>query len=319
MKNLRRTRKSSRIQCLHELRTWAAENKLPEKYEDVQPFTTYAIPMDDTEYPDVLGVALTMKCQIDWIGQLVQKPLRFVIHGDGKWKLHHGNWILITFGTHSNEFDKKKGKIVHSFRPLVYLFTRNQESKSCVRYALNAMNSVALKFFGSTLHPGATCSDHGSGIMSGLKNVFPDADLMGCWPHIAWGLGYGKVLKPGNHPDLEMVKAQFAILHLCPSRGAWDVFLQAVGAIWGDQNAGLNKLWSERMRGRKANWYIGFSDCPQSVPSQQGQECWHRFNLMVLLVGQLRVSTAQVLSETLPRAMRSDGESTCSHSADSRG
>ena len=42
---------------------------------------------------DVEGVCLTGPQQIQWIGQLAKLALRFVLHIDSKWKLHHGVWV----------------------------------------------------------------------------------------------------------------------------------------------------------------------------------------------------------------------------------
>ena len=53
------------------------------------------------------AMCFTGKTQLGWLGQLVAAPVRHVLHIDGKYKLHHGKWMLITIGTHSLE--KPKG------------------------------------------------------------------------------------------------------------------------------------------------------------------------------------------------------------------
>jgi hypothetical protein len=45
-----------------------------------------------------------------------------VLHIDGKHKLHHGKWILVTIGPHDLKFCKEENKIVHSYRQCVYMF-----------------------------------------------------------------------------------------------------------------------------------------------------------------------------------------------------
>jgi hypothetical protein len=44
------------------------------------------------------GMCFTGPMQVQWIGQLLQRPQRFVLHADGKHKLHHGRWVLMTLG-----------------------------------------------------------------------------------------------------------------------------------------------------------------------------------------------------------------------------
>ena len=46
------------------------------------------------------GATFTGPMQIQWIGQLVKRHGNFILHMDGKHKLHHGDWMLITIGTH---------------------------------------------------------------------------------------------------------------------------------------------------------------------------------------------------------------------------
>ena len=57
------------------------------------------VPMDCALY-DTEGMCFTGPQQVQWIGQLLQRPQQFVLHADGKHKLHHGRWVLMTLGTH---------------------------------------------------------------------------------------------------------------------------------------------------------------------------------------------------------------------------
>ena len=55
------------------------------------------VPMDCALY-DTEGMCFTGPQQVQWIGQLLQRPQQFVLHADGKHKLHHGRWVLMTLG-----------------------------------------------------------------------------------------------------------------------------------------------------------------------------------------------------------------------------
>ena len=57
------------------------------------------VPMDAAAF-DVHGACFTGPMQVKWIGQLCDFDYSFVLHIDGKHKLHHGKWLLITLGTH---------------------------------------------------------------------------------------------------------------------------------------------------------------------------------------------------------------------------
>ena len=47
------------------------------------------VPMDCALY-DTEGMCFTGPQQVKWIGQLLERPQQFVLHADGKHKLHHG-------------------------------------------------------------------------------------------------------------------------------------------------------------------------------------------------------------------------------------
>lgn len=85
------------------------------------------IPLQAAKY-DVDGAVLTGRQQVRWIGQCVSRPGNFVLHVDGKWKLHHGDWILMTVGTHHVRWDSARAVLSHQFVPLVYLMAKQHES-----------------------------------------------------------------------------------------------------------------------------------------------------------------------------------------------
>lgn len=113
--------------CMERIATvhaWARSMQLPATLEAMRDNEVYAVPMAYERYPKVSAIVLTAKTQVGWILQLVAHPKRFAVHVDGKHKLHHGDWLLLTFGTHVVERrtyadGNHRPKNVHSFRPLV--------------------------------------------------------------------------------------------------------------------------------------------------------------------------------------------------------
>ena len=83
-----------------------------------------------------------------WVLQLVHHARQWVLHVDGKHKLHHGKWLLITLGTHAVEqrtlahCQSHTAKVVHAFRPLVYMFSKTHEDKDSLLFAFTAMEVV---------------------------------------------------------------------------------------------------------------------------------------------------------------------------------
>ena len=143
----------------------------------------YYIPLDDVYH--VEGACLTGKQQVRWMQQLIEMPGRFVLHADGKHKLHHGDWILITVGTHHLRWDAHHNTLSTQFVPLVYLMCKQHESDGACRMLLDGLNSTCIKYFGKKLEPGATMSDHSAGFRNAYEHAFPGVQFGQCWPHIA--------------------------------------------------------------------------------------------------------------------------------------
>ena len=68
---------------------------------------------------------------------------QYALHCDGTRKIHHGIWELITLGTHVMALDtEKKKKSVLSFRPLIYLFCKQQETDEALQLTVAAAHEV---------------------------------------------------------------------------------------------------------------------------------------------------------------------------------
>ena len=140
------------------------------------------VPMDCARY-DTEGMCFTGPMQVQWIGQLLQRPQQFVLHADGKHKLHHGRWVLMTLGTHYLRYDAERDQLSTSFAPLMYLMSKQVESGSEVQLGsanmlIDALNVLAVQVFGQEMKPGACVSDHCDAYRNAFKIGFPDAELL---------------------------------------------------------------------------------------------------------------------------------------------
>ena len=57
------------------------------------------IPIDVAAF-NVDAAVFTSRTALQWLQQLLEMAFSFVLHIDGKYKLHHGQWVLLTLGTH---------------------------------------------------------------------------------------------------------------------------------------------------------------------------------------------------------------------------
>ena len=292
------------IKYYSEMQQWASKHELPATLDEVEPFVVYAVPFDADKFNDVEAVVLTMHVQINWIGILVKLEFYYCLHIDGKYKLHHGDWMLVTFGTHSIHQVGKK--IRHTFRPLIYMFVKQQESSSSIFLGLTCCNLIATRFFKKPFAPKVGVADHGPGLLSGFKRMWPNGVLLGCYPHITWHLTHGKLL-PKQHPLFEEACTTVPIMHLCETPGMWNVLLDGLARKWGNNDAEINKLWDSIFVEPRDNWYLGYNtDTPLTYPSQQTQENWHNHGVMAALRRELGASTETLLEKNLPKIMSLD-------------
>ena len=193
----------------------------------------------------------------------------------------------------------------------MYALTKQRESQAVISLALECCLWVTRTYFpDNTLCPGVGAADHSAGIRAGWMKVFPDLQLEGCWPHIAWGLSHGKLLAK-SHPRWSQVQLEFQQLHKAHTVGMWDVLTDALYAEWGDDDSKLNALWNSYLCGDGANWYLGFPVTPAAPPSQQTQEGWHNHAITQRLQSLLLVGMHKVLSESLAKVVQLDGKRMC--------
>ena len=292
------------VQHYSELQKWALAHKLPETKDEIMPFELYAVPFDGTEFKDVEAVVLTMHVQINWIGILVHLEFYWCLHIDGKYKLHHGDWMLVTYGTHSIHSDKRN-RIRHTFRPLIYMFVKQQESTDCIFLGLTCLNFIAQRFFQKSFSPRVGVADHGPGLSGGWKK-FSSNKLLGCYPHITWHLTHGKLL-PKVHPLFDEACEVVRVMHMCETEGMWNVLLTGLARKWGNDDEEINKLWNSIFVAPYANWYLGYdTNTPLTYPSQQTQENWHNSGVMLALGRELGASTERLLEVNFPKIMKLD-------------
>ena len=80
-------------------------------------------------------------------------------------------------------------KFVHSFRPLVCLFSKQHETAESVQMAMDALDSVGQTYFGKRLGHAVAVMDHADGLRKGMLREEgtdrPPLKIASCWPHLA--------------------------------------------------------------------------------------------------------------------------------------
>jgi hypothetical protein len=269
------------------------------------------VPMDCARY-DTEGMCFTGPMQVQWIGQLLQRPQQFVLHADGKHKLHHGRWVLMTLGTHYLRYDAERDQLSTSFAPLMYLMSKQVESGSEVQLGsanmlIDALNVLAVQVFGQEMKPGACVSDHCDAYRNAFKIGFPNAELLQCWPHISRKFQEGEYVST-TWEHFDEAKGDLYALHLARSPEMWDLLVAECGKRWDKWGGGkMNTFWNSNCIAPWSNWHMGRADVVFCTPSQNAQESWHRDILRSKIPGMFRGSTETVFMTALPQLIIMDG------------
>lgn len=267
------------------------------------------IPMDGIAF-DTEGVCLTGRMQIHWMSQLLQMPKGFVLHTDGKHKLHHGEWILMSVGTHYLRWDEHHRTLSTSFAPLVYIMCKQHETIGSARMLLQALIAIVDKYFpGQALAPGAVMSDHSDAFRTAYQEAFPSAKFGQCYPHIVrkWTEG---VYASKKWVHFNEVTEHVRTVHMSGSADMQVMLTDAIGKEWDAWRATpeskMTTFWNSYFTGGWDCWSLHQFECRLATPSQQTQESWHKQLLQSRIPGMFRGSTAFVFEESLPQLIEMD-------------
>ena len=272
---------------------------------------TLTVPVDAGAF-DVHGQCFTGPVQISWMFQLLQRPRQFAIHIDGKHKLHHAGFILITLGTHYLVWDVRKSELRTRFAPLVYLFCKEHETDGSALLIVKAFKYVCMKYFGAHPEPGASVSDHCDAYRKAMVDeLLPALARHGsCYPHIMrkWNEGHDYMKKTWRYH--EEVKQHIRYINLAHNESMKVELIHAIGKVWEKEYKlpdGLRKFWNSNMTGEWDQWSIGEFGCMLFTPHNQAQESWHKQILRSKIPGMFKGSTEGVFSTALPKLIRVDG------------
>jgi hypothetical protein len=268
--------------------------------------TALYVPMDVSAYA-IHGACFTGKIQIGWIGQLVERPKLFVLHVDGKYKLHHLNFILLTLGTHYLRWDAHNQTLSTSFAPIIYLFCKEKETNGAADLLLDASNAISLKYFGKKLEPGAVMADHSNPFRQAAERAFPTAQFGQCWPHIIRKVREGHDYCSKKWEHFEETIFMLQCIHMAHTDEMKGKLVELAGKLWDSWGKQMDKFWDSNLCHPWDCWSLCDFDLALCTPSNQVQESWHNQILKAKIPGMFKGSTESVIKVALPQLVRMDG------------
>ena len=268
------------------------------------------IPMQAGAY-GVHGACYTGKTQIGWIGQLAKMPGEWQVHLDGKYKLHHSQFLLFTLGTHYLRYDHHHSTLSNSFGPIIYLFCKEGESDGVCDIVIDALIATGRKYFGVKLIPGAGTSDHAPALRKAIEEKWPGIEYGQCYPHLIRKYGEGEFFKGTGTTKawehFEDAKGMIRDIHLAETTGMKYLIIHEVGKIWDKWGHQMDAFWDSNLTNPWDCWSICDMDTMISTCSNQVQESWHKQILQSRIPGMFKGSTESVITAALPRLIRLDG------------
>jgi len=295
---------------VNDLVTVVENNTLPESLASLAPIGTqsYMIPMEMELLNEAQAVCFVGSSQIKWVTQLANTAFKYTLHIDGVHKLHHGGWLLITIGPHVLSQQKADKTVTHSYRPCVYMFTK-EESMASTRVLCRAMNYVAMQYTGKALNPAAVNMDCSDKFRAGVLAEWPMARVITCWPHIKGKVKRGEYVKLTNSFH-ERFAELVTRVHFAKTASMARLLADMAGKEMDVHLAStpeLRTFWNTYMQGAWMCWSLGHCDgIPSQIANNQPIETWHRWGVKQCK-GELKKSTAEVLNASIPKLMKRDG------------
>jgi hypothetical protein len=133
----------------------------------------------------------------------------------------------------------------HSFRPLIYSFSKEVESTMAVKMAMDTIQNVAMKFFGAFIFPSVSVSDHCDGLREGMAYIMkpPGRVSEECvttklchfsdWAHIAVKYRKGTMIRKSN-PYYDEIWLQLKAVHFAHSAEMKELLESLIFVVWDD-------------------------------------------------------------------------------------
>ncbi|ETP24493.1 hypothetical protein F441_02512, partial [Phytophthora nicotianae CJ01A1] len=202
-----------------------------------------------------------------------------VVSVDGTYRLHHGGWTLVPFGTVGVIYDSRHG-YSHRFFPIAYLFVRSETTKSYDEL-FKVIQNKCVDFLGWSLKVQFGTLDHADCVAAAFKMN---------WPNI--------VLLSFN------VRNQVNCLQKsrCPGQ------FKALCTLVIENRIELGELdiaeWfkEEYLAADWKLWYYSASKAPGITPKQNPIEA-HNRDIKRVVGPEINASTEVVLNSSLPRIL----------------
>ncbi|KAE9015272.1 hypothetical protein PR003_g15821 [Phytophthora rubi] len=221
---------------------------------------------------------------------------------DGTYKIDFNNWTLISFGTCGVRYTTKK-QYQHKFYPIAFLFVR-AETTLAYNKLFTVVKNFTSDFFGGDLNVKFGSMDHSAAIASAFRNIWPDIELLDCWPHLDRKSRGKEGLLSDTQVYKDIIKPQLDQLETARSCEQLFALSELVSQNWREQKQGAYANWFDEqyLTDPWDLWFITASNVAGIVPNQNPIEA-HHSAIKKVAAGHLRAAISHVLAVTLPKIL----------------
>jgi hypothetical protein len=266
---------------------------------------TFHEPLPDSEDEVSLGIVFTSRRLFRNL-QLARYGHRhngLVASTDGTYRLHHGGWTLVAFGSVGVCYDRQRYIYCHRFFPIAYLFVR-AETTTAYSELFNVVKARCESFLGWKLNIQFGTLDHADAITSAYKSHWPRIELLNCWPHLSSNLTKKMALLVDRKKNESNVRSQVNYLQKSRCPGQFRALCALVVSNWIKLKEPAIAAWFKEeylSKGWKL-WYYSASRAPGVTPNQNPIEA-HNRDIKRVVGPDVNAATEVVLHTTLPRLL----------------
>jgi hypothetical protein len=212
-------------------------------------------------------------------------------------------WVCCSVGTTTIHYDN--GGYRQKFIPIAYMLCESEAAEAYEKL-FNAIVLAALHFFGiEGFTPRCMQQDHSDACAKAARTVWPEIEIILCWPHIARKALKENLAKFKHKEYAKTAERHLRLLHACCTEMQFYSVWSAISAAW--QAAGEKDLciWfeDEYIVAPWYRWFVTASGVPGIVASQNAIESEHRVLKTTKVRGELRVTLGRFISVNIPRIL----------------
>ena len=173
-----------------------------------------------------MGVIFTSKRRLDQCYRtILAHPEGISGAIDGTFGFHSKRWVFLNTGATSTHLDTKRNVYTQSYNLFLLCLTKSETIHSSSK-VLGTLKEAMRTFFDVELRYKYMSMDHSPALKGGLMLVYPDTQILTCWPHLLRAVNHHSRELKDKEENLKLIKKDFLLLQLAGSKKMFDLMAE---------------------------------------------------------------------------------------------